>query len=292
MNTYFRRFAIFISLFFAIPAWAECPVGSDSNMQLQVLGSGGPANSGDRASSSYLVWVDGVSRIMVDAGSGSKVPFHLSGANFNDIDLVALSHLHPDHSAELPAILWPRGGSAVVAGPSGDHTFPPVDLWLDRLFGENGAFKVLGDSLDLEPITLDVNSEEPLQVWQDGDLVVRAQGVPHGDIPALGYRVDLGGHSLAFSSDQNGSDPTWVDFVKDVDVLVVHMTTSEAQNSPLHAKPSVWGQMAEAANAGHVVISHIGPASAQIVDQNVSVLREHYSGPVTVSEDLTCIEVI
>ena len=70
MNTYFGRFAIFISLFFAIPALAECPVASDSNMQLQVLGSGGPANSGDRASSSYLVLVDGVSRIMVDAGSG------------------------------------------------------------------------------------------------------------------------------------------------------------------------------------------------------------------------------
>ncbi len=54
------------------PAWAAC---GDTGVSLQVLGSGGPFGAG-RASAGYLVWVDGVSRIMVDAGGGTFARFH------------------------------------------------------------------------------------------------------------------------------------------------------------------------------------------------------------------------
>ena len=58
---------------------------------LQVLGSGGPFGNG-RASSGYLVWVDGVARIMVDAGGGTFVRFHEAGARVDDLALFAMSH--------------------------------------------------------------------------------------------------------------------------------------------------------------------------------------------------------
>jgi ribonuclease BN (tRNA processing enzyme) len=96
--------------------WAAC---LDSGVQVQILGSGGPGPSAGRASSGYVVWIDSVGRIMVDAGSGTKDQFHASGAKKEDIDLIALSHLHPDHSAELPAILWPGRAELLVSGPTG-----------------------------------------------------------------------------------------------------------------------------------------------------------------------------
>jgi ribonuclease BN (tRNA processing enzyme) len=273
-------------------AWSECPVGGDSNVQLQILGSGGPNGGGDRASSAYVLWVDGVGRVLVDAGSGTKLAFDKSGANFNDIDLVALSHFHPDHSAELPALLWtPPRGSIRVSGPTGSDQVPSLDSFLESLFGENGAFSVTYGRLEFDPITVDVSGTDVTEVWSDGDILVRGRSVPHGTIPAVGYRVDVGDTSIAFTSDQNGSDPTFINFIKDVDVLVVHMTTPESANSALHAKPSVWGQMAESANAGHVVISHIGSDSDEVVVEGVRILRENYSGPVTVGEDLLCVEV-
>ena len=273
-------------------AWSECPVGGDSNVQLQILGSGGPNGGGDRASSAYVLWVDGVGRVLVDAGSGTKLAFDKSGANFNDIDLVALSHFHPDHSAELPALLWtPPRGSIRVSGPTGSDQVPSLDSFLESLFGEHGAFSVTYGRLEFDPSTVDVSGTDVTEVWSDGDILVRGRSVPHGTIPAVGYRVDVGDTSIAFTSDQNGSDPTFINFIKDVDVLVVHMTTPESANSALHAKPSVWGQMAESANAGHVVISHIGSDSDEVVVEGVRILRENYSGPVTVGEDLLCVEV-
>ena len=98
-------------------AWAAC---GDSGVSVQVLGSGGPFGAG-RASAGYIVWVDGVSRIMVDAGGGTFARFYESGARVPDLDLLALSHFHPDHASEVPALLWPRGGDLRVAGPSGSE---------------------------------------------------------------------------------------------------------------------------------------------------------------------------
>ena len=275
-------------------AWCACLDTGESGVQLQVLGSGGPGASGGRASASYLLWVDGIGRILVDAGSGTKDQFHRAGGNFDDIELVALSHLHPDHAAELPAILWPAGGRFSLSGPSAGGVFPSIEAFVDRLFGPNGAFRILADRIEVEAITVDVSGTGAVEVWDDGAVAVRGTGVPHGDVPTVGYRIDFGDVSIAFASDQNGSDPAFVDFIRDVDVLVIHLAGTEESTgmiAQLHARPSVWGQMASTANAARVVVSHISTSSAQVLDASLAILREHYSGPVTVAEDLMCVDI-
>ena len=274
--------------------WAACLDAGDSRVQLQVLGAGGPNASLGRASASYVVWIDGVGRILVDAGGGTKDAFAEAGANFDDIDLVALSHLHPDHSAELPALLWPAGGSITVAGPTAANVFPSVEQFLDRLFGASGAFAILAPRIELQTITVDVTAGAPVEVWRDGDILVRGLGVPHADVPTIGYRVDVGDASIAFASDQNGSNPAFIDFAKSVDILVIHLAGAESSTgmiAALHAKPSVWGQMAAAAEARRVLVSHIAAPSPEELETRLSVLRENYDGPITVGEDSMCIEV-
>lgn len=294
---------VLLPLIFSATVSASCLVEeSDSNVQVQILGSGGPRGTAGRASSSYLLWVDGVGRILVDAGGGSKVTFEKSGANFNDIDLLALSHYHPDHSSELPAIFWPiRGQSVKISGPNGGGTypslFPSLEDFLENLFGTSGAYPILSDPerLAYDPITVNTSSDKAVEVWRDGDIQVRGISVPHGDIPAVGYRVDVGEHSIAFSGDQNGSDPSWLEFIEDVDVLVVHFGAGEGQANPvngppLHANPSVWGQMATDANVGRVIVSHITSESS--LSESLEFFQSNYSGPFTVAEDLMCVEVL
>ncbi len=279
-----------LGLFLAVqPALAAC---GETGVQLQILGSGGPGASAGRASAGYLVWVDGVGRILVDAGGGIKQRFHASGADLGDVGLLALSHFHPDHSAEVPALLWPGGAALRVAGPSGNGAFPALDDWLDGLFGPRGVFRVLAGRLDLDAVTVDVATGAPAEVWRDGDLRVHGIGVPHADVPAVGYRVDVGDVSLAFSSDQNGSDPAFVKFVREVDVLVVHLGRAEESRGravDLHARPSVWGALAAEAGAGRVVVSHVSTSSPQVLADSLAHLRAAYGGPVTVGEDLLCV---
>ena len=289
-----RRSAVVVVVlgFVAVkPALAACEA---DGMQLQILGSGGPGASAGRASAGYLVWIDGVGRILVDAGGGIKQRFHASGADLGDVALLALSHLHPDHAAAVPALLWPRGATLRVAGPSGSGLFPSLDDWLTGLFGPQGVFRVLGGRLELDPITVDVTAGEAVEVWRDGGLRVTGIGVPHGGVPAVGYRVDAEGASVAFSSDQNGSDPAFIEFVRNVDVLVVHLGRAEGstgRSAELHASPSGWGALAAEAGVGRVVASHISTSSPDVLADSLRYLREFYGGPVTLAEDLLCVAV-
>ena len=279
-----------LGFFLAVqPALAAC---GETGVQLQILGSGGPGASAGRASAGYLVWIDGAGRILVDAGGGIKQRFHASGADLGDVGLLALSHFHPDHAAEVPALLWPQGAALRVAGPSGSSGFPALDDWLDGLFGPRGVFRVLAGRLELDAVTVDVATGAPAEVWRDGDVRVRGIGVPHADVPAVGYRVDVGEVGVAFSSDQNGSDPAFVEFVRDVDVLVVHLGRAEASTGravDLHARPSVWGALAAEAGVGRVVASHVSTSSPQVLADSLAYLRAAYGGPVTVGEDLLCV---
>lgn len=276
------------------PTWSACVASSTTDLQLQILGSGGPSGSNGRGSASYLLWVDGVGRVLIDSGGGTKSQFFSAGGNLADVELIALSHLHPDHSAELPALLWPDTLSFDIAGPSAGDVFPAIDEWLDRMFAVGGAFEISGPRLDLNPIVIDVASGRAVDVWQSGALRITGRGVPHGEVPAIGFRVELGDSSIAFSSDQNGSDPAWIDFIEGVDVLVIHLggpENSTGMIANLHAKPSVWGQMAEAADVGHLIVSHISTSSADVLAESLAYIEQNYGGPITVAEDLMCIDV-
>jgi len=128
-------------------------------------------------------------------------------------------------------------------------------------------------------------------VLRNGTLLVTGVGVPHGNVPALAYRVTVGEDSIVFSSDQNGTDPNFVNFARDADILVVHFAGSEngtGIGAQLHAKPSVWGQIATAANVGNLLLSHI--SAGQDFAANLNILRSNYSGRLTIGEDLLCID--
>ncbi len=261
----------------------------ENDFALQILGSGGPFGKG-RASAGYLLWIDGQSRIMIDAGGGTFAHFHEVGANVTDLQLLAISHFHPDHSAELPALLWPQNGSLTLVGPSGDRAFPSVAEFLDGLFGIDGVFRVLNERFQFRTIEVDINSEAS-EILNERSVVVKSLGVPHGDVPTLGFRVEVGGRSIAFSSDQNGTDPRFVEFVKGVDLLVVHFAGNEdgSGRADLHAKPSVWGEIANEAKVGRLILSHL--SINQNFESNLDALKAVYSGPLTVAEDLMCMSV-
>jgi len=173
-----------------------------SPVAVQVLGSGGPRVSRDRASASYLVWLAGRARILVDAGGGAYLRFGESGASLDDLSLIAISHLHPDHVSDLPALFWSidqtrKDPPLPIAGPSGNDLVPGFETFLKVVFDQtNGAFRVLGGmvggsgrGVPLEVMVTDVKKGEPSMVFNRQGITVTAIGIPHGDIPALAYRV-------------------------------------------------------------------------------------------------------
>src|SRR5277367_1882209 len=81
--------------------------GPHSRFEVAVLGSGGPSSDG-RGASSYLVFVDGAARILVDAGPGAFLRLGEMGIDLTPLDTVLLTHLHIDHAGDVPGVVKSR----------------------------------------------------------------------------------------------------------------------------------------------------------------------------------------
>src|SRR5678816_4057179 len=169
-------------------------------------------------------------------GGGAHRLFGQAQSKIEDLMMVGVSHLHPDHVSDLPALLWlsnqVRKEPLPIVGPSGNEAAPSFSMFLSRLFDEkNGAFQVLGPALGgatpsdgggvrLDVGVVDVTKAEPSTVFDRQGLTVTALGIPRGNMPTLAYRVQTRNVSIVFSSDQNGTNPEFVKFAKGANVLI------------------------------------------------------------------------
>jgi ribonuclease BN (tRNA processing enzyme) len=265
---------------------------------VQVLGSGAPGFIKDRANTSYLLWVGNQAKILVDAGGGAYLRFGQAQAKFSDLSMILVSHLHPDHSSDLPGILWPgrltRDDVLPIIGPSGNEVAPAFDEFLVRLFDpKKGSWEVLssvvaqGPGVRLEPRVVDVTKQEPTAVYEPDGIKVTAMGIPHGNLPTLAYRVETQGVTVVYSSDQTGTNPRFPDFAKGADILVMHLATGVGSANPVQALPAVVGKVAQTANPKQLILSHIGNFD---LDAALADVKKNYSGPLTVGADLQCTQ--
>lgn len=281
--------------------------GNSGNLAIQVLGSGGPELASGRASTSYLVWHGGRARVLVDLGAGAMLRYGQSGARLDDLEFLALSHLHVDHSADVPALVksgyfGSRSAPLRAAGPGPGGNFPGLREWLDALLAPRvGSYRYLSGALDgsggqfaLAPTEIAVQSETLSTVIDLPDLRIEALPVPHGVVPALAYRVRINNRVIVFGGDQNGQSERFWDLARGADLLVAHLAIGEEASGAaqaLHATPSRIGAGATRAGVRHLVLSHFMTRSESALDANVDSVRRAYAGPVTLARDLLCIGV-
>lgn len=302
-------FSLSFLLFARVGASHAAPAqGTAAPLEVVVLGSGGPGATG-RASASNIVLIDGVARILVDAGSGAFVRLGEANLSLAKTDVVLLTHLHIDHAAELPGIFKARAVSRSgpidfnVWGPDGSHGqaqgayFPPTTRFLDLLFGAHGAFAYLKDfsapmHIHAHDISAPVGTNAPLhEVYKQDGLTISAIAGHHGDAPAVIYRIDYAGRSAVFSGDIDAQGiPNLTRIAKGSDLLIFNSVVLDPPDSPavlytLHSPPHDIGQVAAAAGVHRLVLSHLSPATDQRRDSVLKSIRQSYTGPVSLAED-------
>jgi ribonuclease BN (tRNA processing enzyme) len=292
----------------AAPAVAARTAGAPAPLELIVLGSGGPAALG-RASSSYLVLLDGQPRILVDAGPGSFARLGEAHVSLAALDIVLLTHLHVDHAAELPGFVKARAVSAAqpirfdVYGPSGSAAhegsaaFPSTSRFIELMFGADGAFAYLKDFS--APVTFKVtdlpkpgsDSHDPREILRAPPLLISAIGGHHGDAPAIIYRIDYRGRSVVFSGDVDAHGLAALERIaQGVDLLVFHAVVLDPPGSPqilytLHTPPAAIGALAGRARIGALLLSHLSPAVDAARAQVSASIARQYHGSVKFADD-------
>jgi ribonuclease BN (tRNA processing enzyme) len=281
--------------------------GSAPPLELLVLGSGGPGAAG-RAASSYLVYIDGDARILVDAGPGSFARLGEAGASLADTDIVLLTHLHIDHAGEIPGLFKARAvsGSGPIVfnvwGPDGspgkgqDAYFPGTREFLRLLFGRRDAFAYLNDfaapiTLHAHDIPASLQNPTPRRILEQRGVVITAIAGHHGDAPAVIYRIEHAGKSVTFSGDIDAEGlPALSKIAKSTDLLVFNTVVLDPPGSPailytLHTPPHAIGQLAKQVGAGGLLLSHISPAVDDSQRAVSDSIRASFAGSVTFAKD-------
>ena len=281
------RIKLFVIGFLCFPLLAQA-----SSVTLQVLGSGGPNDISGRASSGYLVWIDGKSKIMIDAGSGTALRFGEAGARMSDLEFIGISHLHTDHSIDVFSLIKrgyfsERGKPLTIAGPSGNDDYVAFSAFVENFLK---SYSYL-NHYDLEIKTIDASLPgKGLLVWSEGEIKVYSFAVEHANAPTLAYRVVTPKGDIVFTSDNNASAAGMNAFIKDANILVMHfpiIEQDEESGQPFwHANPSKIGQVALKAQPKLLVLSHFMDLSLDNKSDSLNKVQASYEGPIIFAHDL------
>ena len=296
-----RALAQAVVVLFPAGGWATA---ARPALEVVVLGSGGPRAFG-RAGSSYILLVDGTPRILLDAGPGAILRIGELRVDLEKVDTVLLTHLHIDHSGDLPGFFNARALTSDepiayrVFGPDGSSDgsglFPKTSRFIDLLVGDGGAFayqKTFGarESFTVRDLAISLDSPRTKIVDDDG-LMVEEIATHHGDCPSVAYRISYKRVVVVFSGDMDASAlPNLVQLAKNADLLIFNCAVldppgSSSQLYDLHTPPRKIGQAARDSGVKRLLLSHLAP---DVEGQQVAVrrsIRASFAGPVAFAAD-------
>ena len=249
-------------------------------MRLTVLGCAGTHTAPGRMCSSYLVEHDGY-RLLLDCGNGSLGNL-LTVSDVAEVDALLISHLHPDHFADLYGIYYalrfhPSGpGQIPVYAPAGAEEFVTQLLPGEsaRTFGQRCPMTVVapGQRLELGPLTVTLHrSFHPIET--------------------LASRVEAGGRVLAYSADSAPSADV-VACAAGADLFMCDaswLETDRPFDDGVHCTGLDAGRMAAQAGAAQLLVTHVYPDH----DPGLAVeeARSVFDGKVLAAKDLDVVEL-
>lgn len=281
----------------------------DDGVIVQILGSGGPEIDDRQGGPSFLIWIDGKARVLIDTGPGSSVAFDKAEANFADLHAILFTHLHTDHTADFVSFIKgsyfaDREEQLVVLGPdSNAEQFPDTETFVERLIGPNGAYPYLSDFLTYKssggyrvrarnvPST---GNRKWARFGRDG-LRISAIPVNHSIVPAVAWRLDIGEGDdrrvVVATGDFNNEKNVVPKFAKGADAIIFnHAIPENARGSAreLHILPSQIGRIADQAEARMVILAHRMNRTLGRESQTRNEIEENYGGYLLFANDGEC----
>lgn len=254
-------------------------------MQIVILGSGTSIPLNDRSSPSLALIVDD-NLILFDMGPGTLRQLAKAGIDFEDIRQIFITHLHPDHNADLIHLLFAcmipsvleRKSRFVITGPEGlrelihrlQHAYVP---WLN----------LPTETMEIQELAIGRKTQ-----WKTNGLKIIASPTNHTN-HSLAYRVETpSGKSFVYSGDTGFCDDM-VDLAKGADLLVLECSFPDGKGVAGHLTPSQAGAIAALAEPHQLVLTHFYPECLAVDIEGQC--RRTYEGNLILAHDLLRIHV-
>jgi len=246
-------------------------------MDLVTVGTGTVAPSAARTSACHWVSHGGL-KILLDCGAGALHRLAEFGLPWHQVTHVVLSHFHPDHWGEVPMLVYalkyttlpPRRDPLVILGP-------PGVVRLVKAVAEGYGPWLLDPGFPIG--ILDVRDGEPFPL--DGEVSLETCRVPHTpESVALSLTAPEG--RLVYTGDTGPSDEL-ARWATGCDLLLAECSLPEALAVDIHLTPERAGDLARAAGAKRLVLTHFYPPVETTDPARAAGAR--FPGPVTAARD-------
>jgi len=283
-------------------------------IRVTVLGSGDPWIRRSQASGSLLIEVGNPEQdfFFFDLGSGALANFTALGLPVEATTKVFLSHLHADHIGDIPGLL----GSLAKAG-----RVDPVEIWgggsddpamglvafvdhmTKALAWDTASIRGARPTSGCEAIAHEIPYDRPEPVYEANGVEISCFPAIHALNGAVGYTLTYAGLRVVFSGDTRPCRYV-VDAAAGADLLIHECFQSpgvfaQATGLPLetalkitglaHTIPDQMGKILDRTKPRMGALWHLDVSPG--VDAVFDELGVNYSGPVTVTQDLTVFNV-
>jgi ribonuclease Z len=271
-----------------------------------LLGTGaGPPVNLDRYEAGTLVEAGG-QKLLFDCGRGVTFRLAQAGVNLAEIHRVFLTHLHSDHVVGIPDLFltpWSAGSARQtrfeVWGPAG--TVAMMDNIQKAFAFDIHIRRDVDEKFPGEGISVSSHDVKEGRVFEQDGVTITTFFVDHGPVkPALGYRVDSGGHSVVLSGDTRFSE-NLIKHAQGVDLLIHETLDGDALSANPgnrtrqqvdsiighHTTPQEAGELFARVKPRLAVYSHMLGKE----DELIARTRKTYSGPLEVGDDLMTIDI-
>lgn len=226
-------------------------------MRLTILGCSGSVPGPGEPASGYLLDADGF-RLGLEFGNGVFAELQRRCDPF-DLGALVLSHLHPDHCADVTAMTVLR---RYHPAPPYDPTERKLPVYAPANAPARLAMAYAPDETELAGTDLSDVYEfhalpaEPVKI---GPFEVSAVPVDH-PTEAFGVRVRHDGATFAYTGDTGPCD-TLDGLVRGADVLLAEASWTDAPERPagVHLSGRQAGELARDAGVERLLITHVAP---------------------------------
>jgi len=254
-------------------------------MHFAFLGTSGSIPSAVRDTTSIVV-AAAEGAVLLDCGGSPIQKLRRVGVDPLALVAVVITHIHPDHSYGLPAlvrnlaVLGRRTPLTIYCRP--EHVEPLQSLLtLFNTLERPGMFELTVRGIELA-------DNAPL--LDLGPLDLRTSPNDHGAMPNFAVRVDVAGRpGFVYSSDTRPCD-TVVALACGVDTLVHEATYSERDpghaGGHAHSTAAEAGQVAARAGVRRLILTHIGAEYHDAIEALAEEARKRFSGEVEIGREL------
>jgi ribonuclease BN (tRNA processing enzyme) len=231
--------------------------------------------------------------LLFDLGSGTLRRLDALGIPFGALDLVAVTHRHQDHFADLLPLLF-----ALRYAPGVDRVRPLALVGYAGFEEDLEALEAVFGAWILDPgCPLDVWEAEDTPVELDREAVsatVEARRVEHTP-EAVGYRLALnaaGREILVAYTGDTAFCAEAVSLGREADLLICECSVADEEAVPGHMTPGDVGRLASEAAVRHLVVTHFYPSALRLGEAEIERrIRRHYDGPLDLAVDGLQIEL-